>query len=68
MIVLFLYIYNKTMTSTNNENDSNGPTICISPTLTPISKKTNGTLKNNNLLSIKTNDKDANDSSSDHEN
>jgi hypothetical protein len=36
--------------------------------LPPISKKTHGTLKNKNLLSIKTNDKDPNDSSSDHEN
>ena len=36
--------------------------------LPPISKKTNGTLKNKNLLPIKTNDPEQNDSSSDHEN
>jgi len=36
--------------------------------LPAISKKTHGTVKNKNLLSIKTNDPDPNDSSSDHEN
>jgi hypothetical protein len=36
--------------------------------LPPVSKKTNGTLKNKNLIPIKTNDPEQNDSSSDHEN